>query len=153
LQALGLVSFGWMYLFYLISEVPVIIFPFSPECRLPRAHDPYNPIISLSLCDMLAEREHMLEIHPDLALPESPAASRRASTTLKRPREWTIDEADIAELLAAITRQKVESLWTCVQSMLTVEKPLLRIFKETTRALYLGSILLFGNMDRQALSR
>jgi hypothetical protein len=136
---------------YLISDVPVNI-PSSPECRLPRAHDPYNPIISLSLCDMLAEREHMLEIHPDLALPESPTASRRSSTTLKPRKEWTIDEAGIAELLAAVTRQKVESLWTCVQLIFTVEKPLLRVFKETTRAFYFSSILFFGNLNRQALA-
>jgi hypothetical protein len=97
----------------------------------------------------------MLQQHPDLALPESPttaSSSKRPSTyDLSRRRLTKVDDVDIIGLLAAVTKHRVERLWTLTQSMLTVEKPTLRIFQEATRALYIGSILLFGNMDRQSL--
>ncbi|CAB9507825.1 expressed unknown protein [Seminavis robusta] len=133
-----------------------------PECRLPGAHDPYNPIVSLPMCHLLEERDRHIEKHPELALPESPQIPRktlsRQQLLLQQPPSSSSlsssqlpDDAELTHLLAAAAKQKVDNLWHQVREKMTVERPLVRLTKEASRAVYWGSILVFGTVDREAV--
>ena len=104
------------------------------------------------MCDLLAERERMLEQHPELAPPESPSLSRRKSGERRTESlSSSVDDAELADLLVTVAKQKIDNLWTTIQSKLVVEKPLLRISKEASGVVFWGCILVFGNTDRQLL--
>ena len=95
---------------------------------------------------MLEERHQMVTRNPELKL-EQVSEDLRIERLERRQRE-AFYRKTVSEIVTEIAMEKAESLRKTITEKLAPERPLLRITREASRAVYWGSILLFGTIDR-----